>query len=146
VSRECPLVAPDTIIDSAPTGTIHVAKATFAYHSTEPGTFGCQVDGSAFSTCGGSFTTPALTDGVHRFAVAATDAAGNTDPTPAIATVTVEVPPTLSGVSMTNTTFKDSSKTTKASARAVAANSKAKTQTKTGTTFRYTLSEAASLK
>ncbi len=148
VSRECPLVAPDTIIDRSPTGTIHVPTATFSYHSTEPGTFACQVDGNAFATCGASFTTPPLTDGVHRFAVAATDAAGNTDPTPALAMVTVEVPPTLSAVSMTNTTFKDSSKTTKASARAVAAKvkAKAKPKTRTGTTFRYTLSETASLK
>jgi hypothetical protein len=146
MSRECPLVAPDTLIDSVPPSTVHVPTVTFTYHSTEPGTFACQLDGGAFAACGASFTTPKLTDGVHRFAVAATDAAGNTDPTPAMATVKVEVPPTLSGVSMSPTTFKDSTRTTKASARAVAAKAKAKPKTKTGTTFKYTLSETATVK
>ena len=119
LSRECPLVAPDTLLDSGPAATITVPTASFAYHATEGGsTFTCQLDGGAFTPCGATFMTPPLANGVHRFAVAATDPAGNTDATPALADFTVAVvppdktKPALSAVSMTHTTFKDSSTTT----------------------------------
>ena len=43
-----------------------------------------------FAACTSPFTPPALADGAHTFAVRATDAAGNIDPTPATRTFTVD--------------------------------------------------------
>jgi PKD repeat protein len=85
---------PDTSITSA-TG------ATFAFASTESGSsFRCRVyaDGTSapdFGACSdaGSHTANGLAPGSYRFDVAAVDAAGNQDPSPATATFTVDAPP-----------------------------------------------------
>jgi hypothetical protein len=50
--------------------------------------------------------TPALPDGVHRFAVRAIDAGGEADQTPALSTFTVAVAPVLSRVSVTHAKFR----------------------------------------
>jgi large repetitive protein len=76
--------APDTTITSGPSGTLKSREAEFTFSSNETGsTFECKLDGGAFAPC----TSPAglsnLSDGTHTFDVKATDAAGNTDPTPA---------------------------------------------------------------
>jgi hypothetical protein len=69
-------------------------SATFAFSSNEPGgdTFTCQVDGSGFVPC----TSPlALAGpfgaGTHTFELIATDAAATADPSPAVATWTVDL-------------------------------------------------------
>jgi Tol biopolymer transport system component len=98
LARECPLQAPDTTITSGPDGSkkARTAVSTFAYKADESSaTFACSLDGAPAKPCTDTFATPALRDGVHRFSVAATDRAGNTDPTPAFATFTVGVPPRL---------------------------------------------------
>ena len=75
---------PDTTITAGPTGTTSDSTPTFTFTSTEAGsTFQCRVDAAAFATARTPFTTAALTDGAHTFEVRATDAAGNTDATPA---------------------------------------------------------------
>ena len=83
-------VAPDTTIDSGPTGTINVTTPTFTFVASELGTFECRLGTDAFAPC----TTPRilgpLVDGTYTFAVRAVDAAGNIDPTPATRTFTVE--------------------------------------------------------
>lgn len=57
-------------------------KATFGFTSSEPGsTFACTLDGER-QACNGSFAKKVKL-GRHAFEVAATDAAGNADPTPA---------------------------------------------------------------
>jgi hypothetical protein len=58
--------------------------------STEPGgSFACSLDGAPFSPCTSPKTYSALTEGSHTFSVRATDAAGNTDATPATRTWTI---------------------------------------------------------
>jgi hypothetical protein len=96
VARECPIQAPDTTITSGPSGSTRVrtAVSTFGYKADESNvTFACSLDGAPAKPCGDTFATPKLRDGVHRFSVAATDRAGNADPTPALVTFTVGVPP-----------------------------------------------------
>ena len=47
------------------------------------------MDSGAYATCSSPIDRPRLADGPHTFSVRATDAAGNTDPTPATRTFTV---------------------------------------------------------
>ncbi|HEX6022585.1 MAG TPA: Ig-like domain-containing protein, partial [Solirubrobacter sp.] len=87
-------IAPDTTITSGPIGAVSSTTATFTFTSTEAGsTFQCSLDGAAFGTCPTSYT--GLSQGPHTFAVRATDAAGNTDPSPASQnwTVDTQAPP-----------------------------------------------------
>ena len=93
------VVAPETTIDSGPSGTIASSSASFAFSSSDAGsTFACSVDGAAFTACTSPLALSALAEGGHAFAVSATDRAGNVDPTPAIRSFTVStltVPPPL---------------------------------------------------
>lgn len=57
----------------------------FAFRSSEyPSTFLCRLDDRPFAVCGASKTYVNLKPGRHRFEVAAVDAAGNKDATPAV--------------------------------------------------------------
>jgi Cys-rich repeat protein len=89
---------PETTITSNPPNPSNSGSATFTFTSTEPGsTFECQIDGSGYSSCTSPKTYTGLTDGFHTFGVRAIDVIGNTDPTPAIYTWTIDtVPPTIS--------------------------------------------------
>jgi hypothetical protein len=83
---------PDTTITGGPTGTVTTANASFTFTSTETGsTFACSLDGATFLACTSPISYTALANGSHTFSVQATDAAGNTDPTPASSTWTVNV-------------------------------------------------------
>jgi len=74
---------PETTIDSGPSGTVKSREATFFFSSSEPkSTFQCKLD-AATSPCVSPTTYTGLANGTHTFEVKATDAAGNTDPTPA---------------------------------------------------------------
>lgn len=87
---------PDTTITAGPPATTSSATATFEFTSTEPGsTFACRLDGGSATACTSPSTHADLAPGDHTFSVAATDAAGNTDPTPATAAwrVTEETAP-----------------------------------------------------
>src|SRR5439155_968720 len=53
-------------------------------------TFQCALDGGGFAPCASPQTYSALASGNHTFQVRATDPAGNTDPTPASFTWTVD--------------------------------------------------------
>ena len=82
---------PDTSIDSSPPLLDNSATATFTFLASEPGsTFACQLDGGGFSACTSPKSYSGLTDGSHTFQVRATDPAGNTDPTPATFTWTID--------------------------------------------------------
>ncbi len=86
--------APDTVIDSGPTGTVATAVAEFAFSSPEAGaTFECRLDGAPFAPCTSPAGYSGLVDGPHTFDVQATDAAGNVDPTPASQGWTVATQP-----------------------------------------------------
>ncbi|KAA1395692.1 FG-GAP-like repeat-containing protein [Aeromicrobium ginsengisoli] len=84
-------VAPDTTLDSGPTGTINDRTPSFGFSSADTGaTLECRVDGTAFGPCASPYTTAPLGNGSHTFQARATDAAGNTDATPASRTFTVD--------------------------------------------------------
>ncbi len=80
---------PQTSIDSGPSDGAAITDPTPAFgFSSEPGaTFECSVDGASFGVCSHQsqqiLDLTAAPDGAHSFAVRATDAAENTDPTPA---------------------------------------------------------------
>lgn len=82
---------PDTSIASGPTGTTTETVANFAFAASEAeAAFECRLDGSDWSNCTSPKTYVSLADGQHTFTVRATDAAGNTDATPATRTWTID--------------------------------------------------------
>ena len=86
--------APDTTIATAPSGTTTERSATIEFGGTDPapGTalrFSCSLDGAAAQPCTSAASLSALAPGMHSFSVAAIDAAGNADPSPATAVWTV---------------------------------------------------------
>lgn len=87
---------PETTIGSGPTGTVEATSASFAFSSSEAGSFECRldsVDPGAWSTCVSPKSYSGLADGSHGFEVRAVDALGNTDPTPAAASFIVYTGP-----------------------------------------------------
>ncbi|MBA2712131.1 MAG: metallophosphoesterase [Rubrobacteraceae bacterium] len=83
---------PETTITAGPAegSTTTQADASFSFSSSEANsTFSCQLDGGGFSPCTSPKTYNSLSNGSHTFGVKATDAAGNTDATPASRTWTV---------------------------------------------------------
>jgi Ca2+-binding RTX toxin-like protein len=77
---------------------VNSSSATFVFSSTEPDSaFECALDGATFNSCASPQDYAGLSDGPHTFRVRATDAAGNTDPTPAelswtVGSTTLEAP------------------------------------------------------
>jgi hypothetical protein len=78
---------PDTTITTMPKANIHKPKAGFAFTSSEIGsTFECKLDDDfGFGPCPSPLTIK-VSRGKHALEVRAVDAAGNADPTPAVAT------------------------------------------------------------
>ncbi|HEU0023678.1 MAG TPA: DNRLRE domain-containing protein [Thermoleophilaceae bacterium] len=75
--------APDTTIDSGPSGTYRSGSADFSLSASESGaTFQCRIDGGTFSPCDAAPTFH-VANGRHELEVRAVDAAGNADPSPA---------------------------------------------------------------
>ncbi|MBF4162282.1 M12 family metallo-peptidase [Nocardioides acrostichi] len=87
--------APETTITSGPkerSFPLRTDSITFGFASSESGsTFECTFDGAPADCSGGSVTFTGLTQSTHRFEVAARDAAGNLDPTPAVRTFATPV-------------------------------------------------------
>jgi bacillolysin len=87
-------VAPETEIDSGPTGLTDDASPSFSFSSDEPGSsFQCRLDSGAWGACSSPRSYTGLPEGPHSFEVRATDAALNTDPTPALAEFTIDTEP-----------------------------------------------------
>jgi hypothetical protein len=82
---------PQTSIASGPSGTTFSTGASFGFYSSEANSsFQCQLDAGPWDTCATPQAYTSLGLGPHTFAVKATDAAGNTDASPASRTWTVE--------------------------------------------------------
>lgn len=87
--------APDTTIQSGPSGLVMPQDVSFSFASTESGSsFECSLDGGSFGACSSPAAYPSIADGAHTFAVRAVDAVSNQDPSPAERTFTVAKPPT----------------------------------------------------
>jgi hypothetical protein len=84
------LTPPGTVITSHPPASTNSASARFDFTSTkERSTFECRLDKGDFAACTGPQDYTGLSTGSHTFAVRATDAVGNVDPTPARYTWTI---------------------------------------------------------
>lgn len=80
-----PGAAPNTRIIGGPSGITRAHKATFGFRSTKPGsTFRCKLDARPWHRCSSPRSWRRLAPGRHVFRVAARDAAGPLDPTPAV--------------------------------------------------------------
>lgn len=83
----------DTAIDDGPAALTNQAAATFTFHATPMGTaFVCAVDDAAGAACTSPFTAT-VAEGDHKLAVAALDARGDADPSPATRTWRVDLTP-----------------------------------------------------
>ena len=83
--------APNTSITAQPSDPTNATGASFSFSADEGGsTFECQLDGGGWSSCSSPKSYTGLGDGSHTFQVRATDAAGNTDLSPASFTWTVD--------------------------------------------------------
>ncbi len=81
---ECDTKAPQTKIKKGPSGTIDKDTTKVTFRSNEPNsTFECKFDRKKFKPCESPKKLKDLDDGKHKFLVRATDAAGNTDNSPA---------------------------------------------------------------
>jgi hemolysin type calcium-binding protein/Big-like domain-containing protein len=87
-------IAPDTRIDSGPSGggvtTNPSPEFSFSSDDADKTGFLCRFDAESFFACSSPWTASPLADGPHTFEVAATDAAGNFDNTPAQVSFRVE--------------------------------------------------------
>ncbi len=86
---------PDTTIGPSYPAALTIATgATFDFSSSEsPSTYACALDAGAYSSCSSPKTYSGLADGPHTFYVRATDAATNTDPSPATYNWTIDTTP-----------------------------------------------------
>jgi len=133
---------PETTITGGPSGTSRSSAATFTFAANESGSsFECRYDGGAFAPCSSPHSRTGLADGQHRFEVRATDAAGNTDLSPASKTFTVD---TRAIAAVTDTTRPNLTNLRLSSRRFRATRSgRAITASRRGMRVRYSLSEAA---
>ena len=86
--------APDTTIDSGPSGTTN-GNVSFAFSSSESPLLGfeCKLDSAEWEACGVSKSYSNLSEGSHTVQVRAVDTAGNPDPSPVSRTWTVDRTP-----------------------------------------------------
>ena len=86
--------APDTTIESGPSGTVPANRADFELDAAEAGsTYECKLDDGDWEPCGSTPSLTGLSNGEHTFRARATDDAGNTDDSPAARTWVVDAEP-----------------------------------------------------
>lgn len=82
--------APETSIDSGPSGETTSSSASFGFSSTESNvTFECKLDSGPWESCTSEKAYSGLVAGSHAFLVRARDAAGNVDASEAMRTWTI---------------------------------------------------------
>lgn len=92
--------APSTAFGDVPPPLTTETMATFTFTGADNLTgpdalvFECSLDGAAFAPCSSPLELTGLADGVHRLEVRSIDQGGTADPTPAVATWTVQLPDT----------------------------------------------------
>ena len=83
--------APQTSLDSGPSGLTSSASAAFTFSADDPlARFLCSIDSAAPFTCTSPYGQSGLEEGPHTFEVYAVDANGNADPTPATRSWTID--------------------------------------------------------
>jgi uncharacterized delta-60 repeat protein len=88
------ITPPDTTITANPVNPSNSTSASFSFTSTEAGsTFECSLDGGAFAACFSPTLYSSLSETGHTFAVRSIDGSGNSDPTPAFFSWTVDITP-----------------------------------------------------
>lgn len=88
------LQAPETTIQSGPSGPVIPSGVSFSFSSSETGSsFECGIDGGAYAACASPKSYSGLAAGSHNFKVRALDAVGNQDETPAERSFEVVPPP-----------------------------------------------------
>jgi len=86
--------APETTIDTMPNAVTSSTDADFTFSSDEsPVTYDCNLDSGGWNACTDTESFSGLSEGSHNLLVRATDAAGNTDATPASWTWVVDLTP-----------------------------------------------------
>jgi hypothetical protein len=81
---------PETTLTKRPSNKTDKTTVEFKISSDEPGsTFKCKLDKQPWRRCSSPKKVKRLAEGKHRFAVRATDPAGNSDPTPTVDTFKV---------------------------------------------------------
>jgi hypothetical protein len=98
---------PDTVLNTQPAALANSASASFGFDSTESGSsFQCSLDGAPATACTSPAGFDGLADGAHSFSVAATDPAGNPDPSPASYSWTIDTtaPGAPTGLTTTSVT------------------------------------------
>src|SRR5215213_1951604 len=84
--------APQTTVTQGPAATTSATSASFGFESDDSAAhFECRVDAGARTACDAPALYSSLAAGAHTFAVRATDAAGNVDPTPATRSWTIDL-------------------------------------------------------
>jgi hypothetical protein len=85
------ITPPETTITGSPAALTNATTASFTFIADEAGsTFQCRLDAAAFAGCTSPRNYTGLAAGTHTFEVRATDAANNTDPSPANYTWTID--------------------------------------------------------
>ena len=102
-------VPPDTSITAQPPSLTNSAAASFSFTGSDTGagvaSFQYQLDGGAYTTATSQVNLSGLSSASHTFNVRAIDSAGNTDPSPATVTWTVDtILPTVNCSSDINVT------------------------------------------
>jgi hypothetical protein len=121
---------PETTITSAPADG-ESTSASVAFTSSETGsTFECKLDGGSYANCTSPKAYNSLAVGSHTVSVRATDAAGNTDTTPASATWTISTPPPPADTTPPETTITSAPADGESTSASVAF-----TSSETGSTF-----------
>jgi glycosidase len=90
----------DTTITQKPNAITGNTSASFSFSATvNDSTFECSLDNAAFSACTSQKTYNGLSSSSHTFGVRAVDPVGNTDPTPATYTWTIDTAPPDTSIS-----------------------------------------------